>query len=99
MAYAQSLSAVAHLLRRGGEAGVRRLIDVARRRPPAAEALPAAFALSYGELQRDWEAHLAVAAARRRRPRAASSTRQRSRSGPVSRILSPPLRGGRRSFL
>jgi len=26
---------------------------------PAAEALPTAFALSYGELQRDWEAHLA----------------------------------------
>jgi hypothetical protein len=57
-AYAQSLSAVAHLLRLGGEAGVRRLIGALGQGQPAAEALPAAFALSYGELQRDWEAHL-----------------------------------------
>ena len=57
-AYAQSLSAVAHLLRRGGEAGVRRLIEALGRGQPAAEALPAVFSLSYAELQRDWEAHL-----------------------------------------
>jgi hypothetical protein len=58
-AYAQSLSAVAHLLRLRGEAGVRRLIEALRAGQPAAEALPTAFAMSYGELQRDWEAHLA----------------------------------------
>jgi hypothetical protein len=57
-AYAESLSAVAHLLRLGGEAGVRRLIEALGRGSPAAEALPEVFALSYGELQREWEAHL-----------------------------------------
>jgi tetratricopeptide (TPR) repeat protein len=62
VAYAQSLSAVAHLLRCGGEAGVRRLIDVLGEGRPAVEALPAVFALSYGELQRDWETHLLAAA-------------------------------------
>ena len=70
-AYAQSLSAVAHLLRSGGEAGVRRLIEALGRGLPATEALPAAFGLSYGELQRAWEAHLLAAGGRRRRrPRA-----------------------------
>jgi tetratricopeptide (TPR) repeat protein len=57
-AYAESLSAVAHLLRLRGEAGVRRLIDALGQGQPAAEALPAAYAMSYGELQEDWEAHL-----------------------------------------
>jgi tetratricopeptide (TPR) repeat protein len=57
-AYAESLSAVAHLLRLRGEAGVRRLIDALGQGQPAAEALPTAYAMSYGELQRDWEAHL-----------------------------------------
>jgi tetratricopeptide (TPR) repeat protein len=61
VAYAQSLSAVAHLLRRGGEAGVLRLIAALGRGQPAAEALPAIFSLSYPELQRDWEAHLEAA--------------------------------------
>ena len=60
-AYAQSLSAVAQLLRSGGEAGVGRLIEALGRGLPAAEALPAAFGLSYGELQRAWEAHLLAA--------------------------------------
>ena len=64
VAYAQSLSAVAHLLRRGGEAGVRQLLESLGNGLPAAEALPAAFALSYGDLQREWEAHLLAAAAR-----------------------------------
>jgi hypothetical protein len=64
VAYAQSLSAVAHLLRRGGEAGMRRLLEALGNGLPAAEALPTAFALSYGELQRDWEAHLLAAAGR-----------------------------------
>ncbi len=57
-AYAESLSAVAHLLRLRGEPGIRRLIEALGQGQPAAEALPATFALSYGELQRDWEAHL-----------------------------------------
>jgi tetratricopeptide (TPR) repeat protein len=61
-AYAESLSAVAHLLRLRGEAGVRRLIDALGQGQPAAEALPAAYAMSYGELQKDWEAHLMRAA-------------------------------------
>ena len=63
-AYAQSLSAVAQLLRSGGEAGVSRLIDALGRGLPAREALPAAFGLSYGELQRAWEAHLLAAGGR-----------------------------------
>ncbi len=58
MAYAQSLSVVAHLLRRGGEEGVRRLIEALGRGQTAAEALRTVFSLSYAELQRDWEAHL-----------------------------------------
>ncbi len=58
VAYAQSLSAVAYLLKRGGEAGVRALVEALGRGQPAAEALPAVFSLSYAELQRDWEAHL-----------------------------------------
>ncbi len=62
-AYAESLSAVAYLLRLRGEAGVRRLIDAIGQGQPAAEALPTAYAMSYGELQRDWEAHLLEAAA------------------------------------
>jgi tetratricopeptide (TPR) repeat protein len=60
-AYAQSLSAVAQLLRSGGEAGLGRLIKALGRGLPAKEALPAAFGLSYGELQRTWEAHLLAA--------------------------------------
>jgi tetratricopeptide (TPR) repeat protein len=58
-AYAISLSVVAHVLRRGGEAGLRRLIDALAAGQPAAEALPTALSMSYGELQRDWEKHLA----------------------------------------
>ena len=58
VAYAQSLSAVAQLLRSGGEAGVRRLVEALGRGLPAKEALPEALGLSYGELQRAWEAHL-----------------------------------------
>jgi tetratricopeptide (TPR) repeat protein len=58
MAYAQSLSAVAHLLRNGGVAGVRRLVEALGGGLPASEALPEAFGMSYGELQRTWEAHL-----------------------------------------
>jgi hypothetical protein len=63
-AYSQSLSAVAQLLRSGGEAGVGRLIDALGRGLPASEALPAAFGLSYGDLQRAWESYLLAAAGR-----------------------------------
>ena len=59
VAYAQSLSAVAHLLRRGGEPGVRALVDALGRGLSTREALGAAFALSYADLQREWEEHLA----------------------------------------
>jgi len=55
-AYAESLSA--YILRLRGEPGLRRLIDALADGRPAAEALPVALAVSYGELQRDWEAHL-----------------------------------------
>lgn len=58
VAYAQSLSAVAHLFRRGGEDRVRRLIEALAAGIPAAEALPATLALTYGDFQRDWEVHL-----------------------------------------
>jgi len=58
VAYAQSLSVVAHLLKRGGEEGLRRLIEALAAGIPAAEALPATLALTYAELQSDWEAHL-----------------------------------------
>ncbi len=58
-AYATSLSAVAHVLRRHGEAGLRRIVDALADGHPAAEALPIAIAMSYGELQRDWERYLA----------------------------------------
>jgi tetratricopeptide (TPR) repeat protein len=64
VAYAQSLSAVAHLVRIGGEAGVRRLVEALGHGLPAREALPGAFGLSYGELQRTWEAHLLAAGGR-----------------------------------
>ncbi len=58
IAYAESFSAVAHIIRRRGERGLQRLIDALSEGRPAAEALPVALAVSYGELQRDWEAHL-----------------------------------------
>jgi hypothetical protein len=57
-AYADSLSAVAHLLRLRGNAGLRQLIDALAEGRPAAEALPATLALSYPEFQRDWEQYL-----------------------------------------
>jgi tetratricopeptide (TPR) repeat protein len=57
-AYAQSLSAVAHILRLRGEKGVIRLLSALGDRIPSEEALPVALALSYPELQRSWEDHL-----------------------------------------
>ena len=57
-AYAQSLSAVAHVLRLGGSAGVRRLIEGLASGRTTAQALPVALGVDYPELQRRWEAHL-----------------------------------------
>jgi hypothetical protein len=58
-AYAGSLSAVAYLVGRSGEEGVRRLIAALATGLKAKEALPAAVGLTYGELQRGWERKLA----------------------------------------
>ena len=58
LAYAESLSAVAHILRRKGEAGVVRLLAGLGDGLPSEEALPVALALSYPEFQRSWEEHL-----------------------------------------
>lgn len=58
LAYAESLSAVAHMLRRSGEAGVVRLIAALGDRLPSEEALPVALALSYPEFQKTWEEYL-----------------------------------------
>lgn len=58
LAYAESLSAVAHIIRIRGEAGVGRLLAGLGDRLPSEEALPVALALSYPEFQRSWEAQL-----------------------------------------
>jgi tetratricopeptide (TPR) repeat protein len=59
VAYAESLSAVAHILRKRGETGVVRLINALGDRLPSEEALPVSLALSYSEFQKSWEEHLA----------------------------------------
>jgi tetratricopeptide (TPR) repeat protein len=58
MAYAESLSAVAHILRKRGEPGVVRLLAALSDRLPSEEAMPVALALSYPEFQRSWEEYL-----------------------------------------
>jgi hypothetical protein len=58
LAYAESLSAVAHIIRIRGEAGVGRLLAGLGDRLPSEEALPVALALSYPEFQKSWEAQL-----------------------------------------
>ena len=58
LAYAESLSAIAHILRRRGEAGIVRLLAGLGDRLPSEEALPVALALSYPEFQRSWEDYL-----------------------------------------
>jgi tetratricopeptide (TPR) repeat protein len=58
VAYAQSLSAVAHILRKRGEPGLLRLVAALSDRLPAEEALPVSIALSYPELQKSWEDYL-----------------------------------------
>ncbi len=61
-AYAESLSVVAYILHVRGEAGLRRLLEALGEGRPAAEALPVALAVSYGELQRGWETELRAGA-------------------------------------
>jgi hypothetical protein len=58
LAYAESLSAVGHILRRRGEAGVVRLMSALGDGFPSEEALPVALALSYPEFQKSWEEEL-----------------------------------------
>jgi len=60
-AYAQSLSAVAHLLRLHGAAGLRALIKALAGGQATADALQTAFGLGYAELQQGWESHLTSA--------------------------------------
>jgi tetratricopeptide (TPR) repeat protein len=57
-AYAESLSAIAHILRRSGPDGVVRLLAALGDRLPSEEALPTALALSYPEFQKTWEDYL-----------------------------------------
>jgi tetratricopeptide (TPR) repeat protein len=65
VAYASSLSVVARVARTCGEPAIRSLIDRLADGRPAAEALPLALGLSYGELQRDWEKAVRTAATAR----------------------------------
>jgi tetratricopeptide (TPR) repeat protein len=55
LAYAESLSAVTHILRLRGQAGIVRLLSALADGMPAEEALPAAIGLSYPELERSWQ--------------------------------------------
>jgi tetratricopeptide (TPR) repeat protein len=64
LAYAESLSAVAHVLRKRGEAGIVRLLAALSDRLPSEEALPVALALSYPEFQKSWEEQLTGTAVR-----------------------------------
>jgi tetratricopeptide (TPR) repeat protein len=57
-AYAQSLSAVAHLLRLGGREGLRAFLAALATGQTPAAALKTAYGLGYAELQSRWEAYL-----------------------------------------
>ncbi len=58
VAYAESLSGVAHLLRLRREEGLVRLLAALGDGLPSEEALPVAIGLSYGEFQKSWEQQL-----------------------------------------
>jgi Peptidase MA superfamily len=58
LVYAQSLSAVNHILRKSGEAALIRLLLALGDRLPSEEALPVALGLSYPEFQKSWELSL-----------------------------------------
>ena len=64
LAYAESLSAVHHIVRTRGEAAIVRLLAGLGDRLPAEEALPVALALSYPEFQKSWEDALKASAPR-----------------------------------
>jgi tetratricopeptide (TPR) repeat protein len=66
VAYSQSLSAVAFILKQSGEAGVVRLLSALGDRLPSEEAIPVALAMSYPELQKAWTASLLAGPAARR---------------------------------
>jgi tetratricopeptide (TPR) repeat protein len=58
LAYAESLSAVAHIVKTRSPAAIVRLLAGLGDGLPAEEALPAALALSYPEFQSNWESSL-----------------------------------------
>ena len=64
LAYAESLSAVAQIVRTRGEPAIVRLLAGLGDRLPAEEALPVALALSYQEFQQSWEDALKALPAR-----------------------------------
>ena len=59
VAYAGSLSAVAYIVERYREEGMRKLIASIAAGLKPAQALQAALGIGYAELQRDWEKSLA----------------------------------------
>ena len=85
VAYAESLSAVAHIIRKRGEAGLVRLLAALGDGLPSEEALPVALALSYPEFQKSWEARAARPAAARRALTALGRRRTRGTSRPCAR--------------
>lgn len=58
VAYAESLSGLAHLLRLRGEPGLTRLLSALGDGLPSEEALPVAIGMSYPEFQKNWELYL-----------------------------------------
>jgi len=64
VAYAESHSAVVHILRTRGEAGLKRLLAALGDGLPIEEAFVVALADSYSEFSRAWTAHLLAAAPR-----------------------------------
>jgi hypothetical protein len=58
LVYAQSLSAVNHILRKSGEPALIRLLLALGDRLPSEEALPVALGQSYPEFQKSWEQSL-----------------------------------------
>jgi tetratricopeptide (TPR) repeat protein len=58
VAYAESLSGIAHLLRLRGETGLSRLLAALGDGLPSEEALPVAIGMSYAEFERSWETRL-----------------------------------------
>src|SRR5262245_21610900 len=64
LAYAQSLSAVAFIVKHSHESGLMRLLAALGDRLPSEEALPVAMAMSYPELQKAWAQSLTDPSAR-----------------------------------